>query len=409
MSLDQFEPHQWSFNPIEKPHYYSYSQRSAGRSFGLTNFRVYGKAFNYRYAQQQSYDQFNWFGLYFGSSYQRLMLKSRATGVMVQEDAEMAAEPLMMESDDAALDEVIVTGNAIPETNQEPEESESFDDVQIRKNLEETAFFFPQLQTDKEGNISFSFTTPESLTKWKFQMLAHTKSLESATSVLETVTQKELMVIPNAPRFLREGDRITISSKIANISEKPLTGQAILQLFDALTGAEIYSKLSNSDHTKSFSVDAQNNTQVSWNLSIPFDVQAVQYKIIAKAGKFSDGEQNVLPILSNRMLVTESMPMWIRSNQSKTFILDKLKNNSSTTLKHHKLTLEMTSNPAWYAVQALPYLMEFPYECNEQTFARYYANALATRVEIPILEFKRFLINGPVRMHFFQISKRTRN
>ena len=115
MSLDQFKPHQWSFNPIEKPHYYSYSQRSAGRSFGLTNFRVYGKAFNHRYAQQQSYDQFNWFGLYFGSSYQRLMLKSRATGVMVQEDAEMAAEPLMMESDDAALDEVIVTGNAIPE------------------------------------------------------------------------------------------------------------------------------------------------------------------------------------------------------------------------------------------------------------------------------------------------------
>ena len=147
---------------------------------------------------------------------------------------------------------------------------------------------------------------------------------------LETVTQKELMVIPNAPRFLREGDRITISSKIANISEKPLTGQAILQLFDALTGAEIYSKLSNSDHTKSFSVDAQNNTQVSWNLSIPFDVQAVQYKIIAKAGKFSDGEQNVLPILSNRMLVTESMPMWIQGNQSKTFTLDKLRNNPTT-------------------------------------------------------------------------------
>ena len=113
---------------------------------------------------------------------------------------------------------------------------------------------------------------------------------------------------------------------------------------------------------------------------IPEGIQAVQYKVIAKAGDFSDGEQNALPVLSNRMLVTETMPMWIRSNQTKTFTLDKLKNNTSTTLSHHKLTLEMTSNPAWYAVQALPYLMEYPYDCNEQTFSRYYANALAQHI-----------------------------
>jgi len=115
-------------------------------------------------------------------------------------------------------------------------------------------------------------------------------------------------------------------------------------------------------------------------LSIPENVQAVQYKVLAKAGDFSDGEQNALPVLNNRMLVTETLPMWIRSNQTKTFTLDKLKTNTSTTLKNHKLTLEMTSNPAWYAVQALPYLMEYPYECSEQTFSRYYANALASHI-----------------------------
>ncbi len=109
-------------------------------------------------------------------------------------------------------------------------------------------------------------------------------------------------------------------------------------------------------------------------------MDAVQYKIIAKSGTFSDGEQNALPVLSNRMLVTETLPMWIRSNETRTFTLDKLKTNTSTTLKNHKLTLEMTSNPAWYAVQALPYLMEYPYECNEQTFSRYYANALARHI-----------------------------
>jgi uncharacterized protein YfaS (alpha-2-macroglobulin family) len=129
-----------------------------------------------------------------------------------------------------------------------------------------------------------------------------------------------------------------------------------------------------------FVVAPKGNTQVSWNLSIPNDVQAVQYKVIAMSGDFSDGEQNALLVLSNRMMVTETLPIWIKSNETKTFTLDKLKTNTSTTLKNHKLTLEMTSNPAWYAVQALPYLMEYPYDCNEQTFSRYYANALASHI-----------------------------
>lgn len=252
--------------------------------------------------------------------------------------------------------------------------------AQVRKNLKETAFFFPHLKTDKSGNVSFSFTTPEALTQWKLQLLAHTKTIESTTKTLTSVTQKELMVTPNAPRFLREGDKITISTKIANLTKKELSGDAVLQLFDAISGDNINTKLGNSNYNKQFTVDAKGNTQVSWNLSIPDDVQAVQYKVIAKSKTFSDGEQNALPVLSNRMLVTETLPMWIRSNQTKTFRLDKLKNNTSTTLKNHKLTLEMTSNPAWYAVKALPYLMEYPYECNEQTFSRFYANALASHI-----------------------------
>ena len=267
-----------------------------------------------------------------------------------------------------------------------------FSQIKIRKNLQETAFFFPQLQTDADGNVSFSFTTPEALTKWKVQLLAHTKTLESAVSSLETVTQKELMVIPNAPRFLRQGDDITISTKIANLTDKVLSGQAQLQLFDAITGKDITELViersrndkdtSTTRSVQNFTVDAKGNTQVSWNLSIPNTVDAIQYKVVAKAGDFSDGEQNALPVLSNRMLVTETLPMWIRSNETRTFTLDKLRFDSAQrpTLKHHKLTLEMTSNPAWYAVQALPYLMEYPYDCNEQTFSRYYANALASHI-----------------------------
>ncbi len=260
----------------------------------------------------------------------------------------------------------------------------NLDNTQIRKNLQETAFFFPQLQTDEDGNVSFSFTTPEALTQWKLQLLAHTKTLENATKTLTTVTQKELMIIPNTPRFLRQGDQITISSKIANLTEKQLSGQAVLVLTDAISGKDItvnlLSPLPSGEIDGAFTVPAKGNTQVSWNLTIPDDIDAVQYKIIAKAGEFSDGEQNALPVLSNRMLVTETLPMWVRSNETRTFTLDKLKTNTSTTLKNHKLTLEIASNPAWYAVQALPYLMEYPYECNEQTFSKYYANALASHI-----------------------------
>ncbi|SNR45909.1 TonB-dependent outer membrane receptor, SusC/RagA subfamily, signature region [Lutibacter agarilyticus] len=263
--------------------------------------------------------------------------------------------------------------------------------VKARKNFNETAFFYPNLRTDEKGVISFNFTMPEALTRWKFQLLAHTKELATATKTLTTVTQKELMVLPNPPRFLRESDEIVFSSKVSNLSDNPLNGVAQLVLTDAITGKEITKELlKNTTSTplsglQNFTVNAKGNTNVNWTLTIPHNVQAVQYKIVAKAGDFSDGEQNVLPVLSNRMLVTETLPMWVRSNQTKTFTLDKLLNIASTplsdrTLKNHKLTLEITSNPAWYAVQSLPYLMEYPYECAEQTFARFYANSLASHI-----------------------------
>ena len=408
-SLDAFRAHSWGFNPLIKPTYNTNRTATAYTSFGTNSFNTYMDNQGYGYSSLY-FDSFNWFGLQFG--YRRYYGNElRRSRMMKKEVMPMAAAPMVM--DDDAMDfEEVALGEAsgverdksvslrneatsekpkVQEENKSAEEGNS-DAVQIRKNLQENAFFFPQLTTDKEGNVSFSFTTPEALTKWNLQLLAHTKDLESSILNLQTVTQKELMVIPNAPRFLREGDEIVISTKIANLSEKSLSGEAKLELVDALTGLTISKKLQIASPTgrgaagggglskADFTVDAMGNTQVSWRLKIPNGIQAVQYTVTAKAGGFSDGEQNLLPVLTNRMLVTETLPMWVRSNQTKTFTLDKLKNTTSTTLKNHKLTLEMTSNPAWYAVQALPYLMEYPYECNEQTFSKYYANSLATHI-----------------------------
>jgi hypothetical protein len=384
-SLDAFKDHYWNFSPNYRGQYYSTRHLNAYHSYGINAFNTYlnfGDGFSYA---PQYYDSFDWFGFHFGYAvalYDRMVMRGSAPG---KQKAEFA--------DSEALEESVVTGSAAPAPESKGmnnaiapkgnDEKKDFSDIHIRKNLQETAFFFPQLLTDKEGNVSFSFTTPEALTKWKLQLLAHTKTLESATSTLTSVTQKELMVTPNAPRFLREGDKITISTKIANLTDKSLVGDARLQLVDAFSGRDITQELLTSGPISesvlpenTFTVDAKGNTQVSWNLKIPEGIGAVQYKVMAKAGNFSDGEQNVLPVLTNRMLVTETLPMWVRGNETKTFTLDKLKNTASTTLRHHQLSMEITSNPAWYAVQALPYLMEYPYDCNEQIFSRYYANTL---------------------------------
>ena len=256
------------------------------------------------------------------------------------------------------------------------------DNISISKNFNETAFFFPDLQTDADGNIEFSFTMPEALTQWKLMVMAHTKELASAYSTKTTVTQKKLMVHPNAPRFLREGDRMEFSAKVSNLTDQEMTGTSMLELMDAATDKPIDGWFKNMFPVQYFTVPAGQSVAVKFPIDIPFNFNsAMTYRIkaISKDGSFSDGEEAAIPVLTNRMLVTESMPLNMRNTDSKVFTFTKLLNSgNSGSLTNHALTVEYTSNPAWYAVQALPYLMEYPYECAEQSFNRYYANTLAS-------------------------------
>lgn len=253
--------------------------------------------------------------------------------------------------------------------------------VQARSNFSETAFFKPHLETNSRGEIIFSFEMPESLTEWKFLSMAHTKDLSVGYLSEKAITQKDLMVIPNAPRFFREGDKIVLSTKISNLTENGMSGQVQLFLTDAISGEIIDIDCKNTNAQQTFRTEAKQSTSVEWELEIPMNLQAITYKIVAKSGNFSDGEEMTLPVLTNRMLVTESIPLYINKKGEKNFTLKNLVDSKdSETLTHHKLTIEYTSNPAWYAVQALPYMMEYPYECAEQTFSRYYANAIATHI-----------------------------
>ena len=189
------------------------------------------------------------------------------------------------------------------------------------------------------------------------------------------------MVQPNPPRFFREGDTIYFTAKVSNLSEKDLSGSATLKLYNSFNMQSIDTLLGNDSAVINFYIKKNQSSGLNWKLHIPVGMtDAITYKVLAKAGNFTDGEENALPVIPNRMLVTESLPLPVKGMTTKNFVFDKLKNNNSATLQNYKLTLEFTSNPAWYAIQALPYLIEYPYECSEQIFSRFYANSIATHI-----------------------------
>ncbi len=302
------------------------------------------------------------------------MQKMPGRASMALESEEKSAE---LEEDEVLNDENIDTGQQTATSTSSKDEKHP--PVQPRTNFNETAFFFPQLHTDKEGNIVLKFKIPESLTKWKFLALAHTQDLKVGQTQKEIITQKEVMVISNAPRFFREGDKMTFSTKVVNLTDKNLKANVRLDFFDALTLAPISQELIKYNKLQSVTIEKGKSTAVNWQIQIPKGYTAITYRVSAVAGSHSDGEEKPIPVLTNRMLVTESLPLPVRRKGTKKFTFTKLihQNNHSNTLENYRLTLEFTSNPAWYTIQALPYLMEYPYECAEQTFSRYYANSIA--------------------------------
>ena len=382
MSLDQFYPHNWSV-----PYLWEYFTGGAYWS-SQENFKAENAAVI-------NYLPYTYWPLY--KEYDNLLTVDAVGRNRIYRTMKRTESPAPIVSDqlknENALEEVVVTALGIKKekkvvgfitdsttkdaANLEPN---SLEPAAIRKNFNETAFFYPDLKTDSIGNISFTFTMPEALTRWKFQAIAHSKDASFGYTSKEIVTQKELMVQPNPPRFLREGDKMELNAKIVNLSDKEFTGIAELQLFNAATNETVDGWFRNMIPKQFFTVAAGQSDIVKFPIEVPYLFNsALQWRVIAKTDQFSDGEENNLPILSNRMLVTESMPLQIRGDGTKNYSFDKLKNaDSSGSLQHQSITVEYTSNPVWYAVQSLPYLMEYPYECAEQSWNRYYANSLAS-------------------------------
>jgi TonB-dependent SusC/RagA subfamily outer membrane receptor len=259
-------------------------------------------------------------------------------------------------------------------------EMKALEQVKTRTNFNETAFFYPNLTTDANGNINFSFTSPESLTKWRLRLFGHNKKAETGYFQTDILSQKDIMVMPNMPRFVREKDVINLTTKIVNMTSETKSGNAVLLLFDAATNTAIDSLAMNTNNVKAFNCTPKESVVINWTITIPEGVQGLRYKVIAKSGTTSDGEENILPVLTDKILITESIPIWVKGNTKREFTLQNLKNNTSTTLQNHALIFEYTSNPVWIALQSLPYLMTYEHECSEQVFAKYYANCIAENI-----------------------------
>ena len=243
--------------------------------------------------------------------------------------------------------------------------------AELRTNFAETAFFYPQLRTNEQGEIAFSFTMPQSLTRWNFRGYSHTKDMMTGSLDATAVTAKEFMLTPNLPRFVRVGDKTQIAGSIANLTGKAVKGTATLTLFDPMTEKVL------STQREKFSVEAGKTVSVNFRFDVTARYDLLGVRMVADGGTFSDGEQQLLPVLSNNEYITETLAMPIRGEQTRTFSLDSLFNGNSRTATNRRLTVEFTGNPAWYAVRSLPTLSQ-PTVDNAISWATaFYANSLA--------------------------------
>lgn len=252
------------------------------------------------------------------------------------------------------------------------------DQVQVRENLNETAFFYPALESDNNGNVAIRFTLPESVTTWKFIGLAHDKEMRNGLLVDEAVAQKTVMVQPNMPRFLREGDKSTIVVKLFNSSDKKVSGNTRMQILDPETNKVVWQK------TQNYSIDAEGSATIS------FDVQGLKEgvyinKVVAAGNGYSDGEQHYLPVLSNRELVVNTLPITLHQKGEQSFDLSKLfldkEGKQAKETEEAKVTVEYTNNPSWLMIKALPAISNPDDEDAISLMSAIYANTVTTYIQ----------------------------
>lgn len=366
-SLDAIRLHRWDFNPSYTPDFrYSPSWNVNGLSMDTESTF---SNLTFEPVNDFNFNQLNVFGInFFGYSRPIRIRGASSIGKNAERMTDMVGAVTQ-------VDEVVVQENSAPVEHSALKKIEVVpsEKVQLRSDFKETAFFYPQLVSDTDANVKFSFTVPESLTRWNVMMLAHTKDLFFGQGEAQVVTQKDLMVQMNLPRFVRRSDRLVLSAAVVNLTDTVQNATVRFELIDPSTNRTI---AITDAKPKSMTLKANSTKSVEWNLTEFSAYDLVICKVVVQTDKFSDGEQKYLPVLPDKVLVTESMPISIRGNETRNFNFVSLIKNSSK-VETQNLSFEFSSNPVWYAVQALPVLATPENENALDYFTAYFANSLS--------------------------------
>ena len=393
-SLDQIAPHSWNFSLgfyQSLPNCY-WKHNLTFRSFYLNG--VYPT--KYYDEKQLDVDKFDgkFFSYYaYMQAVELSKLERSSVGtveaVRIQKDELVQEERRVMKTRGSNMIRVAAAAPSANKVFDAVEEMPQFaggsgsdagqylDKVQVRENMNETAFFYPALESDNNGNVAIRFTLPESVTTWKFMGLAHDKEMRNGLLVDEAVAQKTVMVQPNMPRFLREGDKSTIVVKLFNTSDKKVSGNTRMQILDPETNKVVWQK------TQNYSIDAEGSATIS------FDVQGLKEgvyinKVVAAGNGYSDGEQHYLPVLSNRELVVNTLPITLHQKGEQNFDLSKLflnkEGKQAKSAEEAKVTIEYTNNPSWLMVKALPAISNPDEENAISLMSAIYANTITTHI-----------------------------
>lgn len=290
--------------------------------------------------------------------------RSAANAVMNQEAVtDMVLQEEMVET---SAQEKVEMGSS--------EELAETGDIQIRENFAETAFFYPQLRTNEKGEVSISFVLPESLTRWTFMGLAHTRNVDYGKIEATATASKEFMLQPNMPRFVRVGDKANIAASLMNLSDKGVKGTVRMELFNPETEKVFYSQ------KQKFDVKGGETGHVNFTFEVSDKYAVMACRMVADGDTFSDGEQRYIPVLTDKQWVTETVPLNVNGEGAHTFSLENLFNKHSKTASEQRLTVEFTAHPAWYAVQALPVVANPQNEDALSWATAYYAHSLAAYI-----------------------------
>lgn len=279
-----------------------------------------------------------------------------------------------------AVTDMVLQEEMVETSAQEKEEMGSSEelaetgDIQIRENFAETAFFYPQLRTNEKGEVSISFVLPESLTRWKFMGLAHTRNVDYGKIEATATASKEFMLQPNMPRFVRVGDKANIAASLMNLSDKGVKGTVRMELFNPETEKVFYSQ------KQKFDVKGGETGHVNFTFEVSDKYAVMACRMVADGDTFSDGEQRYIPVLTDKQWVTETVPLNVNGEGAHTFSLENLFNKHSKTASEQRLTVEFTAHPAWYAVQALPVVAHPQNEDALSWATAYYAHSLAAYI-----------------------------